>query len=953
MALLSRRQIETVGGQPVYAEFHAENYRNGNTVRTRAWARIDFGGLIIYNNRVKVRITIDGTKALDQTLKGNTKGLLKTYDSSWSSYVDKSHAAAGSVPIKYEIWDEQNTSWINYTYNGTLSYSAPPRPATPTLSIDSTTRNSITINWSTNMNVNAINYKIDDGGWVGAKSASGSNGKYTVSGLQPGRQYKIRFDVRSSASNEWTSVARDIYGTTKNVSTISNLKLVPVHGSSSSLYLTFSSSQTGGTTTVEYQRPGNTTWHKTTGGTVGSLSPSTPYTVNLRAKNSSGEINTYSVKATTHPQPGGTSSLVAVGKTGIRVSTSSLSSVNKTEYSLGGAAWVTFSGSATISGLTPGKTYSTVVRLSNTTTGVSTQLSAQSVKLSSLAVAVASKISSSNILRNKATLSVPFDDLIDKYSYIIEGSSEVTKNFSGGSFNLTVPEGSSNFTSGTKYKISIRGYDKSAKMWGPYTAYEFTTKAFSKPIITVVYSGLSHLILRAKINDSCTFQGISGFTYTMKGSDFVVHKKDGLPLNPGVSYTPSFQYKDTYGPVQNSDATTTTKKLDSTTLSVANQSIKSITDPSITPNLTFLSSGDKFEKIITVSLGGEDKTFEMELGATSLAYKTTISQVIDMVTSASTKTYTLNYNIKYYDGGYISGEETNKSVPIYLDDVLLKPPLLSASYSDSEKQQQELTALFNYSINKVTITQEAPQKLLGAPISSVSITFNGETKTLSTTDADSVTFGPYRDPISKLGAAFTMRDSRGLASQETIPVSIVDYTPPALSIGSAARENGFGTAIDINNISMVFTKTKIGGLDNTITAFIVRYAGSDSPNEIELEIDGTTNLKDHLELTPGIAGVYNESESKLGDGLELFESTQAYKLGFKIQDRFTADTGLEGRIDNIIISTGKPLMFWDELNRQIGVNTTTPRGQFEVDGDVYASRSYTLNGLFFEEEDIE
>ena len=34
MALLSRRQIDTVSGQPVYAEYHAENYRNGNVVRT-------------------------------------------------------------------------------------------------------------------------------------------------------------------------------------------------------------------------------------------------------------------------------------------------------------------------------------------------------------------------------------------------------------------------------------------------------------------------------------------------------------------------------------------------------------------------------------------------------------------------------------------------------------------------------------------------------------------------------------------------------------------------------------------------------------------------------------------------------------------------------------------------------------------------------------------------------
>ena len=81
-----------------------------------------------------------------------------------------------------------------------------PRYAKVSASVNKTTINSITINWSTDSNVDRVQYKLNSGAWVDVETnVNKSSGSFIINGLTPNTSYTIGIDTRRKDSGLWSS----------------------------------------------------------------------------------------------------------------------------------------------------------------------------------------------------------------------------------------------------------------------------------------------------------------------------------------------------------------------------------------------------------------------------------------------------------------------------------------------------------------------------------------------------------------------------------------------------------------------------------------------------------------------------------------------------------------------------------------------------------------------------
>lgn len=81
-----------------------------------------------------------------------------------------------------------------------------PRYAKVSASINKTTINSFTINWSTDSNVDRVQYKLNSGAWVDVETnVNKSSGSFVINGLTPNTSYIIGIDTRRKDSGLWSS----------------------------------------------------------------------------------------------------------------------------------------------------------------------------------------------------------------------------------------------------------------------------------------------------------------------------------------------------------------------------------------------------------------------------------------------------------------------------------------------------------------------------------------------------------------------------------------------------------------------------------------------------------------------------------------------------------------------------------------------------------------------------
>lgn len=203
----------------------------------------------------------------------------------------------------------------------------------------------------------------------------------------------------------------------------------------------------------------------------------------------------------------------------------------------------------------------------------------------------------------------------------------------------------------------------------------------------------------------------------------------------------------------------------------------------------------------------------------------------------------------------------------------------------------------------------------GATLSSLSVNINGNVKTTaySGTSIASTSYNYNEvDVSSDTNAVVTITDSRGNKSNYNVPLTIWEYSQPTAII-NISRENNF------------YTESHL-----TVDA---NYSSLDNLNTIDIKYR-----------------IKKSSDSTWGNWQSISDNVQ---VDFNADNQFAWDlqVSLEdilGTVNNYTINNaldvGTPLVFYDMLNRKVGINCFPVNGSFEVDG-IDVSNTYSTNEI--------
>lgn len=189
------------------------------------WTLESIGGIDKYYNIYNYGVWIDGTQRYDgsglKTKIWDSKEFPAAKGSTSGSFI-KYHNADGSVGnISFSLYGSVFVSGTN-EYKGTLPMESIPRYAKVSTYTSDLTETSVKVSWSSDANIDKVQYRLTvDGstaGWVDVETGiNKSSGSYTISGLTPGKAYKIDYDYRRRDSQLWSFSAG--YASSSNITT--------------------------------------------------------------------------------------------------------------------------------------------------------------------------------------------------------------------------------------------------------------------------------------------------------------------------------------------------------------------------------------------------------------------------------------------------------------------------------------------------------------------------------------------------------------------------------------------------------------------------------------------------------------------------------------------------------------------------------------------------------------
>ena len=189
------------------------------------WTLESIGGSSTYYTIFNYGVWIDGTQRYDgsglKTKNWDTKKFPAAKGSTSGSFI-KYHNADGSVgDISFTLYGSVHKS-ATKQYTGTLSMESIPRYAKVSTYTSDLTETSVKVSWSSDANIDRVQYKLtvdgSTGEWVDVETGvNKSSGSYTISGLIPGKAYKIDYDYRRKDSQLWSAAAG--YAGSSNITT--------------------------------------------------------------------------------------------------------------------------------------------------------------------------------------------------------------------------------------------------------------------------------------------------------------------------------------------------------------------------------------------------------------------------------------------------------------------------------------------------------------------------------------------------------------------------------------------------------------------------------------------------------------------------------------------------------------------------------------------------------------
>lgn len=170
---------------------------NSSTIK---WTLTTAGGSVSNYSTGPTTVVINGSTVYSKDRTAYTTESFPAAKGSKSGTIVVKHNTDGTKKITVSFSTAIYTSTVS-KYSDSWTLDPIPRYGTCKHSLNSKTETSVKMNWSSDSTVDYLWYSKDDGkNWTGVNVADGKSGTYTISGLTPYADYKIKTRIRRKDS---------------------------------------------------------------------------------------------------------------------------------------------------------------------------------------------------------------------------------------------------------------------------------------------------------------------------------------------------------------------------------------------------------------------------------------------------------------------------------------------------------------------------------------------------------------------------------------------------------------------------------------------------------------------------------------------------------------------------------------------------------------------------------
>lgn len=337
-------------------------------------------------------------------------------------------------------------------------------------------------------------------------------------------------------------------------------------------------------------------------------------------------------------------------------------------------------------------------------------------------------------------------------------------------------------------------------------------------------------------------------------------------------------------------------------------------------NSVTLSFYNPLKRLITVNIIGADGSQcsnDTTTGTSIAGYNGT--GVINALYASIPNAKSATYNVKVTYGSVVS---TKTGGTYSVNTTTNAPSVTGLTYADTNATTTAITGndqliIQNKSTVRYTVTGAAAKN--SATVSSVKVTVNGLTYTLTASGSNYVGGNAVINSASNVTATATVTDSRGLTATTTVTVQMLDWIKPTAIINMQRLNNFYSTT----NITV---DADYSSLDEKNTITITYRAGVQGSGAYT--VSGT--LRDNVQ------GSF-EADNK-----------QNWSVQVTVQDLFDSTTY------TLSLGRGIPIVFYDVDKSSVGINTF-PSHDNSIEGlDIYMNGVGVmgLKALLTSEDDL-
>ena len=189
----------------------------------------------------------------------------------------------------------------------------------------------------------------------------------------------------------------------------------------------------------------------------------------------------------------------------------------------------------------------------------------------------------------------------------------------------------------------------------------------------------------------------------------------------------------------------------------------------------------------------------------------------------------------------------------------------------------------------------------GASISSCSVSVNGSNYNLTVSGTSATGLGGVINSGTDVEAVFTVTDSRGLTGTKTVTISMLEWAVPSAII-TLARQSNFYTETDL-----------------TCDA---RFSSINGNNQITITYSATKEG----DSTPSVSGSLQDDVTAVVN----LNNEYAWTVSVTLTDSLGGTT----TYNNLFISRGMPIIYFDRLKSSVGINCFPQNDKsLEINGD--------------------